>query len=282
MLRQNVQLKNSTWLNVGGPVDVLYKANNLSDLVSFIKNNQSQVAVIGVGSNILVSDEGFRGTVIRLGRGFTRIVCNDNHITVGAAALDYNVAHFAMQNGIGGLEFLVGIPGTIGGALAMNAGCYGKDISSILVSATVVDDRGNIMELNPDEIGYVYRGNKLPSDWVFVEATLRGVKSHPEMIKGEMDKITIDRQRKQPISSKTCGSIFKNPPGHKAWELIEKSGFRGKSLGKAQISELHCNFLINNGGATASDLTMLCNQVREAVKKKSAIELEWEIILLGN
>ena len=282
MLRENVHLKNCTWLNVGGPADFLFKASSLDELIDFIKNNKKKVTVIGVGSNILVNDAGIRGTVVRLGKGFTGISCQDNYITAGAAVLDYNLANFAMANDISGLEFFIGIPGTIGGALAMNAGCYSKDTASILQSAKVVDDQGHILELNPEEIGYFYRGNKLPKDWIFIEATFCGVKSSSSKIRLEMDKITCTRKKTQPIHNKTCGSIFKNPAGYKAWQLIEKAGFKGQSLGDAQISERHCNFLINKGKATAKELHGLCEEVRKTVKLKSGVDLEWEIVFLGN
>lgn len=281
-VRKNVHLKNFTWLGAGGPADILFKPSDINDLVNFMQRNKESVTIIGVGSNILVGDSGIRGVVVRLGRGFNYISCSDNFITAGAAVLDNNLAKFAMDNGIGGLEFFIGIPGTVGGALAMNAGCYGSNTASVLQKAKVLDDKGNILVMTTEEIGYVYRGHGLPKDWVFLEATFAGKVADRENIKSRMDEITDMRNKTQPVRSKTCGSIFKNPSGHSAWKLIEQAGCKGFSIGDAQISDLHCNFLINRGNATSQQLKDVCEYVREKVKVSSGVELEWEIVRLGN
>ncbi len=281
-IRKKVLLKNFTWLGVGGPADNFFKANDTQELVQFTKNNQKKITIMGLGSNILVSDSGIRGTVIRLGKGFTNIQCNGETITAGSAMLDINIAKFALANGISGLEFFIGIPGTIGGALAMNAGCYGSDTSSVLQSAKIVNHKGETLNLTKNEIGYVYRGNKLPQEWIFIEGTFVGKKCSKELIKAKMDQITQQRKQIQPIHSKTCGSIFKNPEGYKAWELIEKSGCRGMSLGDAEISQMHCNFVINKGNALAKDVYDLCTKVKNKVKENSGVNLEWEVVQLGN
>ncbi|MBQ4874865.1 MAG: UDP-N-acetylmuramate dehydrogenase [Rickettsiaceae bacterium H1] len=281
-IRKNVHLKNCTWMGVGGPADILLKPSNTQDLINFIKTNTEKITTIGVGSNILVSDSGIRGVVIKLGRGFTGLSCQANNIMAGAAVLDSNLAKFALKNQISGFEFFSGIPGTVGGALAMNAGCYESDTSSILSSAKVIDGKGNILNLTAREINYVYRGNRLPKNWIFIEGTFSGIKGKKSEIKAKMEKITQARILTQPIKNKTCGSIFKNPPGYKAWELIKQVGFRGSSLGDAEISDLHCNFVINKGNATSLDIENLCEQVRNKVKQIKGVDLEWEIVRLGN
>ena len=270
-------------MGVGGPADTLFRPENIQELSDFIKNNKQKVTIIGVGSNILVRDSGIRGIVIRLGRGFTHSSYQEGNIIVaGASVLTNNLAKFAMENEVSGFEFFIGIPGTVGGALAMNAGCYGSDTSSILKSAKIVNDKGDILDLSVEEIGYVYRGNKLPKSWVFVEGVFVAKKGRKIAIKEKMDQINEARNKTQPIKSKTCGSIFKNPLGYKAWELIQEVGCKGMTIGDAEISNLHCNFVINKGIATSQEIEDLCEKVRDTVRKVKGVDLEWEIVRLGN
>jgi UDP-N-acetylmuramate dehydrogenase len=239
------------------------------------------VTVIGVGSNLLVRDGGIDGVVIRLGKGFTEIEKHGNNIHAGAGALGFNVAMFAAHNDVAGLEFLSGIPGTIGGALAMNAGAYGGEVSSVLVSAEVIDEVGNIYTLPPEEIGYVYRGNTLPEGMIFTRGIFCGTSGKREEIEAAIADITAKRSTTQPIKSRTSGSTFKNPAGQKAWELIDKAGCRGLCVGGAQVSELHCNFFINTGDATAADIENLGEEVRRRVLENSGVQLEWEVQIIG-
>ncbi len=281
-IKKNVCLKDYTWMKVGGFADSFYRAENLAELVAFIKQNKEIVTVIGLGSNILVHSNGIRGVVIRLGKHFSYLSYSGNHtITVGGATLDNNLAKFALAHEISGFEFFIGIPGTIGGALAMNAGCYGSDTSSVLNSARVLNDKGEILNLTAEEIGYVYRGNSLPKNWIFIEGTFVGRKGNASAIKAKMDKIVENRKRTQPIRNKTCGSIFKNPQNYTAWQLIDEVGCRGMKLGGAEISNMHCNFVINNGNATADDIEGLCEHVRQKVKEIKGVHLEWEIVRIG-
>jgi UDP-N-acetylmuramate dehydrogenase len=237
--------------------------------------------VIGVGSNLLVRDGGIPGVVIRLPGAFGKISIEDTRVRVGAAALDAAVARAAAEAGIGGLEFLRGIPGTIGGAVKMNAGCYGKEIKDIFVEAIAIDGKGNKHTLSADDMGFVYRKAQVPDDLIFVEAVFEGVKDEPTAVRARMEALVEQRESTQPVKSRTGGSTFKNPPGHKAWQLIDEAGCRGLMHGAAQVSEKHCNFLINTGDATATDIEALGEEVRARVKAKSGVELEWEIKRVG-
>lgn len=283
--RFSVPLEKSTWFGVGGNADVLYKPEDIEDLSYFIKNKPKnlELIVLGVCSNVIIRDKGFRGCVIKLGRNFSNIECGDNDkIIASASALDVNVARFAAENEIGGLEFLIGIPGTIGGALAMNAGAYGTEIKDVLISAKAIDEKGDIIELKNSDIGFGYRKNSLPKDVIFVEAEFLGKKSSKENILAKMKNISESRETTQPIRTKTGGSTFKNPPGNKkAWQLIDEAGLRGYKIGGAQVSEKHCNFLINTGNATATDIESLGEEIIKKVKEKFNITLEWEIKIIG-
>ncbi|MBO6804975.1 MAG: UDP-N-acetylmuramate dehydrogenase, partial [Thalassospira sp.] len=254
-----------------------------ADLAAFLKGKPADmpVTVIGVGSNLLVRDGGIRGVVIRLGRPFTDVVVEDGAVHAGAGALDLNVAQTAQMNGIAGLEFLSGIPGTIGGALRMNAGAYGTEIKDVLVSATAIDGSGNIHTVTPDEMNMTYRHCGLPEDWIFTSAILRASSGDPEDIAKRMDEIQKARAESQPIKSRTGGSTFANPVPDRAWELIDAAGCRGLTIGGAQISEQHCNFMINKGDATALDLEQLGEEVRRRVREHSGVELRWEIRRIG-
>jgi UDP-N-acetylmuramate dehydrogenase len=272
-----------TWFQVGGVAEILFRPADTDDLSYFLKNKPKDipVTILGVGSNILVRDGGIDGVVIRMGRNFARMQADEDKITVGAGCLDVNVAKFALENSIGGLEFLVGVPGTIGGALAMNAGAYEKETKDVLISAVAVDADGVIHQLTNEDMGFTYRHNSIPDDWIFTEAVFQGRQEDKEVISNRMNEISSKREDSQPIHSRPGGSTFKNPPGKKAWQLIDEAGCRGLQIGGAKVSEKHCNFLINIENATASDLENLGEEVRRRVKENSNIELEWEIKILG-
>jgi UDP-N-acetylmuramate dehydrogenase len=240
------------------------------------------VSVIGVGSNLLVRDGGIPGAVVRLSSTFGKIETDGLRVRAGAAALDGAVARAAADAGITGLEFLRGVPGTIGGALKMNAGCYGREIKDIFVEAVAIDEKGNKIRLSNAEMDFSYRKAQGASDGlVFVEAVFEGTKDDPAAIRTRMEELSANREASQPIKSKTGGSTFKNPPGHKAWQLVDEAGCRGLKLGRAQVSEKHTNFLINTGDATAGELEALGEEVRRRVKEKSGVSLEWEIKRVG-
>lgn len=279
LYRENADLSKLCWFNTGGKASVLYKPANIEDLAFFLANKPKDIKyfVLGIGSNILIRDKGFEGVVIRLGREFNYVKCEDNYVRVGAATLDLNVALACVENDIAGLEFLSGIPGTIGGALAMNAGAYGKEIKDIFVSASAIDEFGNIIELSQGDIKFCYRGNNLSKNLIFVEAVLKGEAGDKHEIARRISSIQQRRADTQPIKTKTGGSTFKNPPDHKAWQLIDQAGCRGLKIGGAQVSPMHCNFFINTGNATAQDLEDLINEVKARVLEKTGIALETEI-----
>lgn len=282
--RENADLSKINWFNVGGPAEVMFRPADKEDLIYFLQNKPSSVpvTVLGVGSNLLVRDGGIDGVVIRLGRGFTEVSFDGNLIHAGAGALSFNVANSAADYGISGVEFLVGIPGTVGGALAMNAGAYGGDIASVIVSADAIDESGKLHHLSPEDIGYVYRGNTLPEGMIFVNCVLRGKEGVPVDIKARLLEISKTREESQPIRSRTSGSTFKNPAGMRAWELIDKAGCRGLKIGDAQVSEKHCNFFVNTGNATSEDIEKLGEEVRRRVKETSGVDLVWEVKIIGN
>ena len=283
-LSENADLSRVTWFRVGGPAEVLFKPEDVDDLANFLKNRPKDVpiTIIGVGSNLLVRDGGIPGVVVRLGRAFAEIKCVGADIICGAGALDGNVALSAANAGISGLEFLVGVPGTIGGALRMNAGAYGGEIKDIVVSAVALDMDGSKHELEVSELGFSYRKSSVPEDWIFVECQLRGHVGIKEDIIARMEDIKSVREQSQPIRTSTGGSTFKNPEGHKAWQLIDDAGCRGLRVGGAVISEKHCNFIVNDKDATASDIEDLGEEVRKRVKANSGIDLQWEIRRIGS
>lgn len=273
-----------TWFRVGGPADVVFIPEDEADLAAFLKAAPVDVPVmvVGVGSNLLVRDGGIQGVVIRLGKGFAHIEAEEgNRMRAGAAALDVAVAKAAAEAGVAGLEFYVGIPGSIGGALRMNAGSYGTETCDVLVEARALDRRGNVHTIPVTEMGYTYRHSTAPKDLIFVEAIFQGTPGEPATIRTRMNEITSSREATQPIREKTGGSTFKNPEGHKSWQLIDAAGGRGLTRGDAQFSELHCNFLINRGSATAEDLETLGEDIRAKVKAQSGINLHWEIKRIG-
>ncbi len=283
-LEPNYPLADLIWFRVGGPAEVLFTPADEADLASFMAGLPEDVPyyVIGVGSNLLVRDGGIPGVVIRLGRGFAEVKLDGSiRVKAGAAALDVRVARFAAENGIDALTFLRGIPGSIGGALRMNGGAYGGETKDALVEARAVDRKGNIKVLGNADMNYSYRHCGAPEDLVFTEATFEGKPGIVVEIMAAMDKITQSREATQPIKSRTGGSTFKNPPGLKSWQLIDAAGMRGFAIGPAKVSDMHCNFLINEGGATAAQIEELGETVRAKVKAHSGVELEWEIKRVG-
>lgn len=283
-LEANYPLADLTWFRVGGPAEVLFTPLDEADLADFMAGLPDDVPyyVVGVGSNLLVRDGGVPGVVIRLGRGFANVaLAGPNRIAAGTAALDVRVARFAADNGIDALTFLRGIPGSIGGALRMNGGAYGGETKDVLIEARAVDRKGHIKVLSNADLNYTYRHCGAAEDLIFTEALFEGKPGQTADIMAAMDKITSSREATQPIKSRTGGSTFKNPPGHKSWQLIDAAGMRGFAIGPAKVSELHCNFLINEGGATASQIEDLGETVRSRVKANSGVELEWEIKRIG-
>jgi UDP-N-acetylmuramate dehydrogenase len=262
---------------------VLYRPADIDDLSQFLAARPAGVpiTVLGVGSNVLVRDGGVPGVVIRLGREFAGLAVDGEEIDAGAAAMDVNVARLACAAGIGGLEFLSGVPGTIGGALRMNAGAFESEVKDVVVAAEALDGHGRRHCLNGRALGFGYRSSAVPADWVFISARLRGRPDETGAIAGRMDEIRKLRERTQPMRVRTGGSTFTNPPGRKAWELIEAAGCRGLAHGDAMVAEKHCNFLINKGSATAADLEALGEEVRRRVLAMSGVPLHWEIRRLG-
>lgn len=282
-LSANQPLGPFTWFRVGGPAQVYFAPEDANDLAYFLKAlpRDTPVTVIGVGSNLIVRDAGIGGVVIRLGRGFNEIVCDGDSVRAGAAALDKRVAEAAAGAGIGGLEFYFGIPGTVGGAVRMNAGANGGETKDVLVSAIGVTRAGQIVTLSNADLQFRYRGNGADPSIIFTSALLRGRLVAADAIRARMTEVQQHRETTQPIREKTGGSTFKNPQGHSAWKLIDAAGLRGHKVGAAQVSEMHCNFLINTGNATAADIEALGETVRARVKAHSGIELEWEIKRIG-
>jgi len=282
-LLANQPLGEFTWFRVGGPAQAFFMPDDENDLAYFLRNLPTEipVTVIGAGSNLIVRDGGVTGAVIRLGRGFNEVKVEEEHrITVGTAMLDVMVARAAQPAGVAGLAFLSGIPGTIGGALRMNGGAYGGETKDVLIESHGVDRQGNLRKFSNGEMGFSYRHCSVPDDVIFTTAVLQGRAGQPDDIAAEMATIKKKRESSQP-RNRTGGSTFKNPPGHSAWKLVDDAGCRGLTIGGAQVSELHSNFLINLGGATAADIENLGETVREKVKAHSGVEMEWEIKRVG-
>ncbi len=283
-LSANVPLADITWFRVGGPAQVLFAPADEADLAYFLKLAPPElpVTMVGLGSNLLVRDGGLPGVVIRLGRGFGTVVAEAGHrVRAGTAVPDVKVARAAADAGIAGLAFYRGIPGSIGGALRMNAGAHGRETKDVLIEARAVDRKGSIHTLSLADMGFTYRHASVPDDFILTQALFQGMPGEPAEILREMDEVADYREKNQPIRDRTGGSTFKNPPGRSAWKLIDEAGCRGLRIGGARVSEMHCNFLINEGGATAEDIERLGETVRARVKARSGVELQWEIIRLG-
>ena len=283
----DVDLSRTVWFRAGGRADVVFRPADIDDLAHFLAVRPADlpVTVVGLGSNLLVRDGGVEGVVVRLRQGFrdmnVRWEGERALVEVGAGALDMNVARYCRDRGAGGLAFLSGIPGTIGGALRMNAGAYGSEMSDVVVEARALDGAGSVHVLGPDEMGLSYRHSSVPDDWIFVSAVLAGRREEPAQIAVQMETINAEREASQPIRARTGGSTFTNPAGRSAWELIDEAGCRGLSRGSARISEQHCNFIVNTGGATASDIEGLGEEVRRRVEEKTGLSLDWEIRRIG-
>jgi UDP-N-acetylmuramate dehydrogenase len=283
-LMPNQSLAELTWFRVGGPAQVLFMPEDESDLAYFLSALPAEipVTVIGLGSNLIVRDAGVPGVVVRLGRGFGEVKAEaGSRIRSGAAVPDVKVSRAAQEAAIAGLAFFRGIPGGIGGALRMNGGAYGRETSDALIEARGIDRQGHVRVFDNGDMHYSYRHCGVGEDIIFTQALFQGLPGDPDAIAAEMDRITESREATQPIKSRTGGSTFKNPPGHKAWQLIDAAGCRGLKIGDAQVSEMHCNFLVNLGAATAAEIETLGETVRRRVQEHSGIVLEWEIKRIG-
>lgn len=279
----NTPIGPMTWFRVGGPAEVLFRPADEADLADFLRAlpEDVPVTVIGVASNLLVRDGGIPGVTLRLARGFVEVMADGDTVKAGAGALDLNVALTAAEAGIAGLEFLSGVPGTIGGGLRMNAGAYGSEIKDVLIEASAIDRTGAVHRVPAAGLGLSYRHSETPEDWIFTGATLHGRGGDPAEIGVRMDEIRAAREASQPIRARTGGSTFANPPGNHAWRLIDEAGCRGLVRGGAMVSEKHTNFLINTGSASAADIEGLGEEVRRRVHAESGIVLEWEIRRVG-
>jgi UDP-N-acetylmuramate dehydrogenase len=273
------------WFKSGGSAQFLFEPADDEDLVAFLRDLEpaAPVMALGLGSNMIVRDGGVPGVVVRLGKAFAKIKqLDETTLRCGGGASGILVSSTARDHGIAGLEFLRGIPGTVGGFVRMNGGAYGREVSDILVSARLVLRSGEVVEWPLEKLGYTYRHSEVPDGAIVVEATFRGTPGKPEAIGAEMDAIARAREESQPLRSRTGGSTFKNPTGHKAWVLIDAAGCRGLTMGGAQVSEKHCNFLLNLGTATSADIEALGEEVRRRVSENSGIALEWEIQRIGS
>ena len=283
-LKPQAALAPLVWFKAGGDAQWLFEPADLDDLTQFIASLDSELPVmaLGLGSNLIVRDGGIPGVVIRLGKPFARVAALDEvTLKCGGGASGILVSSTARDAGIAGIEFLRSIPGTVGGFVRMNGGAYGREVRDVLVDCEVVLRSGEVRSFSLDELGYTYRHSELPDQAIVVGATFRGQPGEPAAIQAEMDRIAQSREESQPLRSRTGGSTFKNPPGHKAWALIDAAGCRGMTLGGAQVSEKHCNFLLNTGDATSSDIEELGEEVRRRVAAKTNIMLEWEIPRVG-
>ncbi len=282
-LTYNAPLGSQTWFQAGGNAEVLFKPADTDDLCQFLAalDVAMPVTVLGVGSNTLIRDGGVRGVVIRLGRGFTHVEVGEDSLVVGAGALDSTIADVAAEAGRTGLEFLSGIPGTLGGNLRMNAGAYGREMKDCVRSVVAVDRHGEKHHLTVVDMAFGYRSCGIPDDWIFVEAVLDAPKGDSHAIYAEMQRIRSERDATQPVKGRTGGSTFANPDGQKAWQLIDAAGCRGLTHGRAQVSEKHCNFLLNLGGASAAEIEGLGEMVRDKVRAHAGVDLRWEIKRIG-
>jgi len=277
-------LSKYSWFNLGGPATILFKPESIEQLKSFLKyiNNSLEIICLGAGSNTLIRDRGFGGVVIKLSPKFSYIKrLEKNTLEVGAATLDKNLSRYTAENSIVNFEFLSCIPGSVGGTIKMNSGCYGNEISDILISVKALDFKGNLIEIKRDEIKFVYRGSNLPEDLVFLSARFHAKTGNQKLINEKIKKYSKAKKDSQPSQIKTCGSTFKNPRDKKAWELIKDSNCDLLSFGKAKISEKHCNFFVNEGGASSEDIEKLIKIVRRKVFDKHQIKLDLELKIIG-
>ena len=280
----NESLSKLSWFNLGGPAKVLFRPESFQELSIFLKaiKENEKIKILGAGSNTLIRDGGFDGVIIKLGKPFSHIsLFKSDIIIAGSSALDSKVSEFALENSLSGFEFLSGIPGSIGGAIRMNSGCYGTSISELLISVQAMDFNGNIKIIQAPDIKFNYRSSNLDKNLIFISATLKGKNDKKNNIKKKIESFIKQKKATQPSKIKTCGSTFKNPENKKAWKLIKDSGCAGLKVGGAQISEHHCNFFVNNGKATSKDLEKLIQQVQSKVFKKNQINLELEIKIIG-
>ena len=283
-LTPGTMLADITWFRVGGPAEALFAPADEADLAYLLAKVPAEVPVftLGLGSNLLVRDGGVKGIVVKLGRAFGEIKIGDGHrLTAGTAVPDVKVSRAAAEAGIAGLAFYRGIPGSIGGALRMNAGAHGSETKDVLASVRAVDRTGKVHVLSNADMGFTYRHSGVPEDWIFTEATFQGAAGEPAKILAEMNEVAEYREKNQPIKERTGGSTFKNPSGNSAWKLVDAAGCRGFRVGGAKVSEMHCNFLINDQGASGEDVERLGETVRQRVKAQSGVTLEWEIIRVG-
>lgn len=276
-------MKNHTWFGVGGPAEVMFSPIDQDDLAAFLAATPLDVPLypVGAGSNLLVRDGGLPGVVINTSTHMTSLTRDGDTLTVGAGIQDMDVARAAAKAGLAGLEFLIGIPGTVGGGLRMNAGAYGAEFKDVTITATALDRNGKVHHATPQEMGMAYRHSDAPQDWIFTQATLQAHSGDTAEIRARMKEIVASRGDAQPRGVRTGGSTFANPTPNKAWQLIDNAGCRGLENGKAMVSDKHCNFLINTGGASASDIEDLGENVRARVKAQSGVELRWEIRRVG-
>ena len=279
-------LKKKNWFNIGGKSKVFFKADHLNQLIKFLKilNDQERIFILGAGSNILITDDLFDGAVIKLGKNFSQITLHSDDIVIaGSAVLDNNLSNFALENHLSGFEFLSCIPGTIGGGISMNAGCFGKEFKDILVSIQATDKFGRVVTIPSQEIKFEYRKNNIPKDYIFLSASFKGVKSSQKEIEATTNKLKSEKEKNQPTRIKTSGSTFKNPisqTNKKVWELIKDSVPLNQSFGDACISEKHCNFFVNKGSASFNDMNNLIEFVSKEVLEKTGVKLEKEIKIL--
>ncbi|WP_083988040.1 UDP-N-acetylmuramate dehydrogenase [Croceicoccus marinus] len=283
-LTANAPLAKLTWFKTGGPAELLFEPADAGDLAAFLSALPEWVPVmgLGLGSNLIIRDGGVNGVVVRLGKGFSGVEKIDGlTLKLGGGTSGVLASSSARDHGIAGLEFLKSIPGSVGGFVRMNGGAYGREVKDILVEAEVVLRSGERRVFTPDDLNYSYRHSDLPEGAIVTSATMRGERGDPAAIQSEMDRISEAREASQPLRTKTGGSTFKNPPGERAWELVDRAGCRGLAIGDAQVSEKHTNFLINNGNATSAEIEALGEEVRRRVLENSGIELEWEIRRVG-
>ena len=277
-------LSKYSWFNLGGPAKIIVKPNNLKELSFFLKESKgfNKIKILGAGSNTLIRDGGFDGIIIKFGKSFSHLsLLDETKLVAGASALDKNVSNFALENSLTGFEFLACIPGTIGGAIRMNSGCYEEDISKILISVQAIDLNGTLKIIPASDIRFSYRGSNLDDNLIFVSATFQGKIDNKLNIEKKIISLIEKKKNSQPTQIKTCGSTFKNPEKNKAWELIKKSGCAGMKIGGAEISKKHCNFFLNSGNAKSNDLEELIKQVRKKVFNKTGINLELELQIIG-